>query len=315
MSLKVNYLWFLPVLFLYTLPLHAVECDMTENTVIVKNNHIQKRTEDRIMVNNVLATQTYSGDKITVCNEQQSADLTLLANEPHSTAPARYFRNINGVPAYYLNDEYAYSITSEDNINFTAQGEKLSVSGRSGVTSLPGATVTVYATTDNPRPLSLSSAQIGSIKNNRNETVMKLMLSANITPVDNCIINNDNLYFNFNEIDKSDLPANTGPTRFTAKNTLSLYCTDSRVNKTVTMMLSSHGDYADSGKSVIASDNPGIGFILFYNNKQITHQAETELGSMTNHLEPQLVAQLYKLTRDVSPGPFKGAIEYTLKFN
>lgn len=312
---KINYHWFIPAFFFITLPAYAEECDVKMNTDVVKSSHIQKRTEEKITVNTVLATQTYQGERLSVCDDQQYGDFILMANDPRSNAPARHFKDINGDPVYYLTDEYAYSIKSDNNISFTAQGEKLPAGRQSGDLLLPGSTVTVYATTDNPRPLSLSSVQIGSIKNSKNETVMRLMLSANIDPADNCVINNDNVYFKFNAIDTSELPDNTGLTSFSAKNTLSLSCTDSRLNKTVTMKLSSSSDYADHGQSIIASDNPGIGFMLFSNGKQITHQTETELGDMTNYFEPQLVARLYKLTRDITPGTFKGSVEYTLKFN
>lgn len=310
---KMNYCCIFPAIFFFTLPVSANECDIKSNTDIVRSAHIQIRTEEKITVNKVLGTQVFQGEKISVCDNPKTGDFILMANEPRSNAPARYFKDINGVPAYYLNDEYAYSIKSDKNVSFTAQGEKLSVTGQPG--QLPGSVITIYATTDNPRPLSLSSAQIGSIKNSHNETVMRLMLSANIDPADNCVINNENVYFKFRAIDTSELPANTGLTSFSADNTLSLSCTDNRINKTVTMKLNSTSDYADPGQSIIASDNPGIGFMLFSNGKQITHQTETELGNMTNHFEPQLVARLYKLTRDITPGAFKGSVEYTLKFN
>lgn len=312
---KINHCIIFIFAIFITLPVCAEEYGITPDAGIVKSGHINKRTEEKITVNKILATQVYPGERIPAYGNQRSRDFVLTANEPHSNAPARYFKDINGVPAYYLNDEYAYSVQSDDNVSFTAQGERISVAGQQDTLLLPGATVTVYAATDSPRPLSLSSAQIGSIKNSRNETVMKLMLSANIDPVENCIINNNNILFRFGKIDMSDLPEDTGLTSFSAENTLSLSCTDSRISKTVTMKLNSTGKYADYGQSVISSDNPGIGFMLFSNGKQITHQDATKLGDMTNHFEPQLVAYIYKLTRDITPGKFKGTIEYTLEFN
>lgn len=315
MMSKINYRWLLPIICLYTLPLYASECDSIISNEIVKNNHIQKRTEERITINKALATQIYSGERITTCEMSDSVDLKLVTNTPYSSAPARYFNDINGAPAYYLNNEYAYSIKTENNLNFTSQGEKLSLNGNKGSVALPNTIVTIYATVENPKPLSLSSAQIGSIKNSKNETIMKLMLSANIETVDTCVIDTKNIYFKFNKIDNSELPRGIGITPISSTNTLSLSCTDNRITKSVSMILNSNSKYADNSNSIIASDNPSIGFVLFYNDKQITHQTETVLGSINNRYNPQLVAYLYKLTKEIKPGAFSGSVEYTIKFN
>ncbi|OBU04744.1 hypothetical protein AYY17_07510 [Morganella psychrotolerans] len=310
----MNYRWLLPLLGLYATALSAA-CDITTSGDITRDNHLQKRIEGTVTAGMALATQTYTGGQVPVCDEQVSETVKLNAHQPFSEAPSRHYKDINGVPAYYLNEDYAYSIRSESARNFTAQGEMLTVTGRQGSVMLPGATVTLYAAVDNPRPLHLASAQIGSVKNDRNETLLKLNLSANIETVDNCEILNDNTKFEFGTLERNQLTGNPGITTHSAQNTLAIRCSDSRANKTVRMKLNNNSKYANDGESVIESDNPGLGFVLYYNGRRITKHEETELGSMTGVKDSKLTAYLYKLNQNITLGAFNGTVEYTLTFN
>ncbi|WP_413482199.1 fimbrial protein [Morganella psychrotolerans] len=314
MILVNNKKWLLSAISFFSMPLMA-ECNQDSEVAKTAQTHIQQRIEGKIQINELLASDVLQIENISVCNNSSNEGLRLIATQPNSEASPKFFRVINGVPAYYLNKDYAYTIKMDDFQAYTARGMRISMQVKNGIVNIPRSSVSVYAAVDNPAPLRLSSSQIGLIKNENHDTVAKLMLSASIDTVETCYINNKQLDFNFGDIDMLQFPAGIGKTDIGQSNTISITCSNEKRNKDVSIQLSGATLYASAEKSVIASANTGIGFVLYHDKKQITQNSETNLGSMKGQLNPMITAYIYKLKNRIEPGSFEGRAEYTIKFN
>lgn len=85
-------------------------------------------------------------------------------------------------------------------------------------------------------------------------------------------------------------------------------------NKDVSIQLSGATLYASAEKSLIASANTGIGFVIYHDKKQVTKNSETNLGSMKEQLNLMITAYIYKLKNKIEPRSFEGRAEYTIKY-
>lgn len=307
--------WFMSAISLFSMPLMA-DCGSENEIAKVAEAHVQQRIEGKIAVNTLLGSEVLQVDSMAACdNNSTTEELRFVATQPNSEAAPKFFRMIDGIPAYYLNKNYAYTIKMDDLHSFTAQGTRVAAQKRNGAITMPRATVSIYAATDNPEALRLSSSQIGVVKNEQHGTVAKLKLSANIETIETCVINTPQLDYNFGEIEIIQLPVHTGKTNIRESNTISVSCTNEERNKNVSIQLSGTTPYADADKSVIASDNPAIGFVLYHNDVQITQYNKTHLGIMKKQLNPMITAYIYKLREKVNPGAFSGNAEYVIKFD
>ena len=88
-------------------------------------------------------------------------------------------------------------------------------------------------------------------------------------------------------------------------NIILIICSNEKRNKDVSIQLSGATLYASAEKSLIASANTGIGFVLYHDKKQITKNSETNLGSMKEQLNPMITAYIYKLKNRIEPGVLK----------
>ena len=88
-------------------------------------------------------------------------------------------------------------------------------------------------------------------------------------------------------------------------NIILIICSNEKRNKDVSIQLSGATLYASAKKSLIASANTGIGFVIYYDKKQITKNSETNLGSMKEQLNPMITAYIYKLKNRIEPRVLK----------
>ncbi len=306
--------WLMLVLLMLSIPASA-DCGNTTAVFKTAESHLLARIEGKISAGALLATDTLQVDNISTCNNSAYEELRLVATQLNSDSPPEFFRMINGVPAYYLNKDYAYSVRLDGVQPYSSQGVAFSAENRNGIMYIPRATISIYAATDNPEPLRLSSSQVGLIKNDRYETVARLKLSANIDTVETCTIDAPQIVYNFGNLELADFPGETGKTTIHATNVLSVSCTNAQTTKSVSITLSGATRFAHADKAVIASTNPSIGFVLYHDNEQITAKNKTYLGDMQKQLNASVSAYIYKLKSQVEPGPFSGTAEYIIRFD
>ncbi|WP_413496022.1 fimbrial protein [Morganella psychrotolerans] len=306
--------WLIPVIILFSVPSIA-GCGNEYITAVVTESHVQERVEGQITAGTLLVSDILQIGNISGCDNNLPEELRLIATQPNTEMSPKFFQMINGAPAYYLNNYYAYTIKMDDSHAYTEKGMSIAAQKRNGIINLPRASVSVYAAVNNPPPLRLSSSQIGIIKNNQHETVAKLKLSANIDTIETCVINNKNIEFDFGELDFSQFTSAIGKTNIRESQTIFVQCTNEKRTKNISIILNSSSKYGSSDKGIIASNNPSIGFVLYYGDKQITENTDTYLGTMQKTFSPAITAYIYKLTRDIEPGKFSAIAEYTIKFN
>lgn len=306
--------WLIPAIILFSMPSIA-GCGNEYITAVVTESHVQERVEGQITAGTLLASDIQQIGSISDCDNNLTEELRLIATQPNTEISPKFFQMINGAPAYYLNNNYAYTIKMDDSHAYTEKGMSIAAQKRNGIINLPRALVSVYAAVNNPPPLRLSSSQVGIIKNNQHETVAKLKLSANIDTVETCVINNKNIEFDFGELDFSQFTSAIGKTNIRESQTIFVQCTNEKRTKNISIILNSSSKYGSSDKGIIASNNPSIGFVLYYGDNQITENTDTYLGTMQKTFSPAITAYIYKLTRDIEPGKFSAIAEYTIKFN
>ncbi|HAT1515675.1 fimbrial protein [Morganella morganii] len=314
MTLNNKHHWLMPVLLIVSAQAMA-DCANTESGLKTAESHLQARIEGKISAGTLLATDVLQVDGISACNNSAYEELRLVTTRMDSDSPPAFFRMINGVPAYYLNKDYAYSVRLDGVQPYTSQGGTFSVENRNGFVYIPRALISVYAATDNPEPLRLASAQAGLIKNDRHETIARLKLSANIDTVEICVINTPQIVYDFNNLELSDFPAETGRTAIRADNTISVSCSNDKTTKRASIVLSEATRFALADRAVIASTNPAIGFALYYNDEQITAGNKVYLGNMQKQLNASVTAYIYKLKSRIEPGQFSGTAEYIIRFD
>lgn len=319
MTLNNKHHWLIPVLLILSAQILSAQamadCGNTTSGIKTAESHLRARIEGKISAGTLLATDVLQVDDISACNNSAYEELRLVATQLNSNSPPEFFRMINGVPAYYLNKDYAYSVRLDGVQPFTSQGVTFSAKNRNGIMYIPRALISVYAATDNPEPLRLASAQTGLIKNDRHETIARLKLSANIDTVETCKITTPQIVYDFRELELADFPAETGRTAIRSDNTLSVSCSNDKTTKRVSIILSEATHFALADKAVIASTNPAIGFALYYNDKQISAKNRVYLGDMQTQLNASVSAYIYKLKSQVEPGPFSGTAEYIIRFD
>lgn len=306
--------WLMLVLLMLSIPASA-DCGNTTAVFKTAESHLLARIEGKISSGALLATDTLQVDNISTCNNSTYEELWLVTTQLNSDSSPEFFRMINGVPAYYLNKGYAYSVRLDGVQPYSSQGVAFSAENRNGIMYIPRATISIYAATDNPEPLRLSSSQVGLIKNSGHETIARLKLSANIDTVETCVIDTPQIVYDFRNLEISDFPAEPGRTGIRSDNTLSVSCSNEKTAKSVSIILSETTRFAQADKSVIASTNPAIGFVLYYGEEQITAKNRAYLGDMQKQLNASVTAYIYKLKDRVEPGPFSGTAEYIIRFN
>lgn len=306
--------WLMLVLLMFSIPATA-DCGDTTAVLKTAESHLQARIEGKISAGTLMATDILQVDDISACNNSTYEELWLVTTRLNSDSPPEFFRMINGVPAYYLNKDYAYSVRLDGVQPYSSQGMAFSAENRNGIMYIPRVLISVYAATDNPEPLRLPPSQVGLIKNDRHETIAKLKLSANIDTVETCAIDTPQIVYDFSDLELSDFPAETGKTGIRADNTLSVSCSNDKTSKRVSIILSEATRFAQADKAIIASTNPAIGFVLYYNDEQITAKNRAYLGDIQKQLNASVTAYIYKLKNRVEPGQFSGTAEYIIRFD
>lgn len=291
------------------------DCDRNKTVASVVDSHIYQRIEGDVPANTFMGSDILQVDSISSCNDYSEEVLIFTATQPNSESSPRFYNTINGSPAYYLNKDYAYTIKMENSHAYTASGMSVTTQKKNGIVNLPRATISIYSAVKNPDPLRLSSSQIGIVKNSQFDTVAKLRLSANIDTIDMCSIETDRISFAFNDLEVIDFPRNIGKTPIQQTGNITVFCTNSSVNKNVSISLTNKTNFANVGEAVIKSTNSSIGFVLYSGQKQIKQGGGTAIGIMNDNITFPVTAYIYKLKNDVEPGYFSGTAEYTIKFN